>query len=167
MPKRILFLLVFIIAAIFFTDIGKHYTYNLLTNIVTNQAVTSIDPEDLYALDEPYVLLDVRTPEEYQISHLKNARFVNYNTFQVDEATDIPKDARIIVYCSIGTRSSKAGVELQSAGYTNVQNLRGGIFSWVNNGFPVFDAEGETNRIHAYSRFWGFWLTEGKKVYGQ
>ena len=167
MPKRILFLLVFIVAAILFTDLGRHYTYDLLTNVVTNQAVPSIDPEDLYTLEEPYVLLDLRTPEEYKISHLKDARFANYNTFKIDDVADIPKDARIIVYCSIGTRSSKAGVELQSAGYTNIQNLRGGIFSWVNDGLPIFDANGETERIHAYSRFWGFWLTEGEKVYGQ
>lgn len=167
MPKRILFLLVFIVAAIFFTDYGKHYTYSLLTNIVTNQAVPSIDPEDFYALADPFVLLDVRSPEEFKTSHLKGARFVNYSTFQVDALANIPKDARVVVYCSIGTRSSKAGVALQEAGYTNVLNLRGGIFSWVNNGLPVFDAQGQTDRIHAYSRFWGFWLTDGVKVYGK
>lgn len=167
MQKRILYLLVFIVAAIVFTDLGKHYTYSLLTNIVTNQAVPNIDADDLYALKEPYVLLDVRTPEEYETSHLKGARFVNYNTFQVDALADIPKNAQVILYCSVGTRSSKVGVELQEAGYTNVLNLRGGIFNWMNNGFQVFDANGLTNRIHAYSRFWGFWLTEGVKVYGK
>jgi rhodanese-related sulfurtransferase len=167
MPKRILFLLLFIVAAIFFTDIGKHYMYSLLTNVVSNQGVLSIDPEDLYTLEEPYVLLDVRTPEEYKISHLKEARFVNYTSFQVDALADIPKDARVVVYCSIGTRSAKAGIALLEAGYTDVHNLRGGIFSWVNNGYPVFDAKGQTDRIHAYSRFWGFWLTEGDEVYGQ
>ncbi|MBC5772910.1 rhodanese-like domain-containing protein [Pontibacter sp. KCTC 32443] len=167
MPKRILFILVVLAASIFFTDLGKNYAYSLITSTVSNQAVPNIDPEDLYALEQPYVLLDLRTPEEYEISHLKGTRFVNYNTFQVDDLADIPKDAKLILYCAVGVRSSKAGVALQEAGYTNVLNLRGGIFNWVNKGFPVFDAKGQTERIHAYSRFWGFWLTKGDKVYGQ
>ncbi|NDK56570.1 rhodanese-like domain-containing protein [Pontibacter fetidus] len=166
MPKRILFLLIFIIAAIVFTDLGKHYTYSLLTNIVSNKAVPNIDPEELHATEEPYVLLDVRTPEEYQVSHLKGAKVIDYNTFQADKMTDIPKDAQVVVYCSVGMRSSKAGLQLLEAGYKDVQNLRGGLFSWVNKGYPVFDANGQTNRIHAYSRFWSYWLTEGEKVYG-
>ncbi|MER2997710.1 rhodanese-like domain-containing protein [Pontibacter populi] len=167
MPKRILFLVVFIVAAIVFTDLGKHYSYSLLTNIVSNQAVPNIDPEELYALKEPYILLDVRTPAEYKVSHIKGARLANYTTFQVDDLADLPKDARIIVYCSVGVRSSKAGLQLLEAGYKDVAHLYGGIFNWVNNGYPVFDANGQTNRIHGYTRFWGYWLTEGVKVYGK
>ncbi|WP_162425850.1 rhodanese-like domain-containing protein [Pontibacter pudoricolor] len=166
MPKRILFLILFIVVAIVFTDIGKHYSYSLLTNIVSNQAVPNIDSEELYRLDKPYVLLDVRTPAEYKVSHIKGARHVNYNTFQVNDQADIRKDARVVVYCSVGVRSSKAGLQLLEAGYTDVQQLHGGIFNWVNNGYPVFDANGQTNRIHGYTRFWGYWLTEGVKVYG-
>lgn len=165
MSKRILVLLVLIAAAITFTDVGKSYTYSLLTSVVTNQAVPAIAPEELDALPPPYVLLDVRTPEEYKVSHLKGARLVNHHSFRLSELKDIPKDKTVIVYCTVGFRSSKAGIKLQEAGYTDVRNLEGGMINWVNKGYPVFNAEGRTNRIHPYSGFWGFWLTNGEKVY--
>ena len=45
-------------------------------------------------------------------------------------------------------------------------NLRGGIFDWVNMGYPVYDKEGnETQKIHAYDKSWGKWLIKGEKVY--
>ncbi|HEY4651562.1 MAG TPA: rhodanese-like domain-containing protein [Pontibacter sp.] len=165
MLKRILPLLVIIVAAILFTDIGRHYTYSLLTSIVSNQAVPTIAPDELSRLQQPYVLLDIRTPKEYEVSHLKGARFVNYSTAHVQDLTDIPKDARVILYCAVGARSANVGTKLQQLGYNDVQNLEGGIFSWVNKGLPVYDANGKTDRIHPYSGFWGFWLTRGEKVY--
>ncbi len=166
MYKRILSLVVIIAVAIFFTDYGKHYTYSLITNVVTNQAVPTIEPKELNRLEEPYILLDTRTPTEYKVSHLENARLVNSDAFKVSEVADIPKNTKIIVYCAVGTRSSKIGIELLDAGYTDVHNLRGGIINWMNEEYPVYDANGQTNRIHGYSKFWGFWLTNGEEVYG-
>jgi len=165
MLKRILLLLLFVAAAIFFTDIGKRYTYALLTSIVTNQSVPTIEPEELKDLQQPYVLLDIRTPEEYNVSHLQGARFVDYNTATVEDLADIPKNAKVILYCAVGVRSAKVGLKLQDVGYTDVHNLQGGIFNWVNKGLPVYDAKGQTNRIHGYTSFWGFWITNGEKVY--
>ena len=45
-------------------------------------------------------------------------------------------------------------------------NVYGGIFAWVNTGHPVVTSDGtETDAIHAYSRFWGIWLTRGERTY--
>lgn len=44
------------------------------------------------------------------------------------------------------------------AGYIQVYNLYGGIFEWVNEGHPVFNDQGETDKIHAYNKLWGMWL---------
>ncbi|MBB6612577.1 rhodanese-like domain-containing protein [Pontibacter sp. Tf4] len=165
MTKRILLLVALIAAAILLTDTGKHYAYSLLTSMVANQKVPTIEPGELQALEQPYMLLDIRTPAEYEISHLQGARFVNYNTSKLEDLADIPKDAKLILYCAVGARSANVGVKLLDVGYTDVHNLQGGIFNWVNKGFPVFDAGGRTSRIHPYSDFWGFWLTNGEKVY--
>ena len=165
MLKRILTLILLIAVAILFTDTGKHYAYTLLTSVVTNQSVPTIEAEELKDLQQPYTLLDIRTPEEYKISHLKGARFVNYNAAKMEDLADIPKNAKVIVYCTMGARSGNVGVKLQDLGYSDVHNLQGGIFNWVNKGLPVYDANGQTNRIHGYSGFWGFWLTNGEKVY--
>jgi 3-mercaptopyruvate sulfurtransferase SseA len=58
--------------------------------------------------------------------------------------------------------------KLTAANYKRVANLYGGIFEWVNQGYPVVDNSGkETGRIHAYNRTWGVWLNRGRKVYDE
>lgn len=111
------------------------------------------------------VLLDIRTPAEYQVSHLPNARFVHYDQVKDRELKALPQDKTIVVYCSVGYRSERIGEKLQKLGYKNVYNLYGGIFQWMNEQRPVVNQAGPTNRVHAYSKKWGVWLTQGEKVY--
>jgi rhodanese-related sulfurtransferase len=117
------------------------------------------------ATKSEYVFLDVREWDEYKTSHLKNAIHVGYDNFEIGSLTGIAKDAPIIVYCSIGVRSQEIGFKLKEAGYSNVFNLYGGIFHWVNEDMPVFNKNGATNKVHAYSKVWGIWLNKGEKVY--
>lgn len=114
------------------------------------------------------VFLDAREIEEYEVSHLKNAVWVGYDTFDAEIVKDSIPDTStsIVVYCSIGVRSEDIGEKLQKLGYSNIQNLYGGIFKWKNLGYPVFDSIGnETEKVHAYSKLWGKLLTKGEKVY--
>lgn len=112
------------------------------------------------------VLLDTRTKEEYNVSHLPNARWVGYDDFNLERVADVPKNGNIVVYCSVGYRSEKVGEKLLAAGYQHVHNLYGSLFEWVNEGNPVVDAQGlPTQRVHAYSKVWGIWLKRGEKVY--
>ena len=80
---------------------------------------------------EPYLLLDVRTQEEYDGGSIPGAILLPYDEIRARAATDLPadKDALIIVYCRSGRRSAIAAGELLSLGYTNVHDL-GGINSW-------------------------------------
>ncbi|MEO1434155.1 MAG: rhodanese-like domain-containing protein [Bacteroidota bacterium] len=114
---------------------------------------------------EDYVFLDAREIKEYQTSHIKNARHVGYDQFKVKSIKDLPKETPIVVYCSVGYRSEKIGEQLLKAGYTNVRNLYGSIFEWVNQGKPVYSDQGITQNVHAYNRVWGIWLKKGQKVY--
>jgi hypothetical protein len=43
--------------------------------------------------------------------------------------------------------------------------MYGGIFEWVNNGYPIVNSAGPTQRVHAFDRTWGVWLKKGEKVY--
>ena len=109
---------------------------------------------------------DAREKKEYDVSHINNALFTGYDDFNLSRLNSIPKDREIIVYCSIGKRSEKITEKLREAGYTNVSNLYGGIFEWVNQGNSVVDLNNKnTNKVHAFSRFWGQWLDKGEKVY--
>ena len=112
------------------------------------------------------VLLDTRAKAEFDISHLPNARWVGYDDFELKRVQDIPKQANVVLYCSVGYRSERVGEKLLAAGYQQVHNLYGSLFEWVNQGNPVVTNEGKpTQRVHAYSRLWGVWLNRGEKVY--
>jgi rhodanese-related sulfurtransferase len=112
------------------------------------------------------VLLDTRQKKEFDVSHLKGARWVGYEEFELKRVQDVPKDAPIVVYCSVGYRSERIGEKLQAAGYRHVRNLYGSLFEWVNQGNPVIGPDGQpTTRVHAYNHAWGVWLRRGEKVY--
>ncbi len=111
------------------------------------------------------VLLDARERPEFEISHLRGARWIGYNDFQLPRVNDIERSRPVIVYCSVGYRSEKIAEKLHRAGFHRVYNLFGGIFDWVNRGRPVVDSAGSTSKIHAYDRTWGNWLKRGEKMY--
>ncbi|NJM80109.1 MAG: rhodanese-like domain-containing protein [Flavobacterium sp.] len=114
------------------------------------------------------LLLDTREPYEYKVSHLDNAVCVGHTKFDSKAflAQYPNKEAKIVVYCSIGVRSEQIGEKLIKLGYKNVQNLYGGIFEWKNKNNAVVDENSkETDKVHAYSKEWGIYLTNGIKIY--
>lgn len=115
-----------------------------------------------------FLFLDARKKEEFDVSHIENAIWVGTNKLNLEEMSILvsDKNAAIIVYCSIGVRSENTAEQFIKSGYTNVYNLYGGIFEWVNQDHPVFNNLGnETNKVHAFSKHWGQFLTKGEKVY--
>ena len=139
-------------------------TYNLMLKTLLKHSVPEVSVSDVLAMDSP-VLLDSRELEEYDVSHLQDAVWVGYDDFDMSRVADVPKSAKIVVYCSVGARSEKISKRLIEAGYTDVSNLYGGIFEWVNREQPIYNAEGRTDRVHAYNRTWGVWVKRGQKVY--
>lgn len=138
----------------------------LLLQTIVPADVQKISVLDAAANRENALFLDTRAKEEFKVSHIEGARYVGYNEFNLDNLKNIPKEQPIITYCSIGKRSGEVGKKLRDAGYTNVQNLYGGIFEWINKGYPVVDAENQpTKKVHAYNKLWGAWLKKSDKVY--
>lgn len=112
------------------------------------------------------IYLDAREKAEYNVSHIKSARWVGYEDFKKARVSGIPENATLIVYCSVGYRSEKIGEKLKALGFTDVYNLYGGIFDWVNKGYKVVNLRGRvTDKIHPYSADWGIWLKKGHKTY--
>lgn len=133
------------------------------------QSIPYIYPEILADIqkDSTIVLLDTREIKEYQVSHIKGALYAGYENFNLQKVSKVikNKEAQIIVYCSLGVRSEDIAEILQKAGYTNIQNLHGGIFDWKNNNLPLVNAkQKQTDSVHVYSKKWGKWLTKGIKV---
>lgn len=135
--------------------------YNLLDHTVDEISVAEAAESDSLVL-----FLDARSLEEFEVSHIKNAKWIGYDDFDLTRVEGIPKETAIVIYCSVGFRSEKVGEKLESAGFSNVQNLYGSIFEWVNQGEPVYTDQGiETLRVHVFSKEWGQWLIKGEKVY--
>lgn len=89
-----------------------------------------------------------------------------YNGFKIESLEAIPKDAPIVVYCSVGYRSERIGEKLLEAGYTNVHNLYGGIFNWFYEGGELVNMNNDsTERIHTYNKKWSQWCLKGEKVW--
>jgi rhodanese-related sulfurtransferase len=78
--------------------------------------------------DSSTVLIDSREKREFEVSHIDNAVWVGYDTFKMKRIKHIPKDQKIVVYCSVGYRSEKIAEKLIKKGYTKVSNLYGGVF---------------------------------------
>ena len=70
-------------------------------------------------------LYDVRTPEEFKAGHFAGATNWPLQDMLAGKLPDVPKDAKIYVYCRSGNRSGQATTLLKSAGYSNVTDLRG------------------------------------------
>ncbi len=116
--------------------------------------------------EKPPLILDIRSDEEFAVSHIKNASFIDYDSFSEEMVAGLPRDAQVVVYCSVGYRSEKIGEKLQKLGFKNVFNLYGGIFQWKNDGFEVLNSQGQsTDSVHTYNKSWSKWLVNGVKVY--
>lgn len=107
------------------------------------------------------ILLDVREPAEYAVSHLEGAIRVDPDApadAVLAAVGPIAEDTPVVVYCSVGVRSSRlaerAQAALKSAGASSVANLRGGIFAWHDERRPLVDARGPTDAVHGFDAKW-------------
>lgn len=121
------------------------------------QAVSTDALAAWLAQEPPPLLLDVRQPEEFAVSHLPGALLapdLATALAQIDPETKRP----IVVYCSVGYRSARLADQLQAAHPAPVYNLEGSIFQWFNEGRPVVQGQRVADRVHPYSRVWGLLL---------
>ena len=106
------------------------------------------------------LLLDARKEEEYQVSHLQNARLVPSIIDDLVTWNGIDACTPIVVYCSVGYRSGKVASYLKSLGYKKVFNLKGSIFKWYNEGRSIYRENKRVNEVHPYNKFWGYLLKD-------
>ena len=102
------------------------------------------------------LLLDVRTDAEFRVSHLPGARRVDPEAKAAElRALLGTTNTPMVVYCSVGWRSSAVAERLLRAGKTNVSNLEGSIFGWANEGRPLEADTGPATRVPPYNRTFG------------
>ena len=97
-------------------------------NVISDAEFTEIQDTD-------YILVDVRTIEEFESGHIQDAiNFDFYSESFQKEILSFDKNSSIILYCRTQNRSTKTANYLKENGYKEITVLAGGITSWVKNG---------------------------------
>ncbi|MFC2007314.1 rhodanese-like domain-containing protein [Chloroflexota bacterium] len=107
----------------------------VIENISTQEASVFIrENKD----NQHFIILDVRTPDEYASGHLENAINLDYYsaTFR-DEVNELDKQEKYLVYCRSGKRSEGALNIMKELGFREVYNMLGGIVHWEAEGLPI------------------------------
>ncbi len=119
--------------------------------------VEDITPTEAMALmrSAKVVFVDVRDSKEQKVSMLPGA----LTEKEFKKNLEKYRDYVIIGYCTISYRSGKLAQKLRKKGITML-NLKGGLLAWVHEGGKIFDASGETRKVHVYSKKWNY-LPEG------
>ncbi|MDD1774400.1 MAG: rhodanese-like domain-containing protein [Methanobacterium sp.] len=88
--------------------------------------------------DPGFIVLDVRTPPEYQQEHLENAKLLDVKSSGFEEELEkMDKDKKYFVYCKAGVRGCNAVEKMHEHGFKNVTNIKGGIDKWKTKRLPV------------------------------
>ena len=85
-----------------------------------------------------YLLVDVRTAEEFSEGHIKGAINIDYlaENFSIG-IQELELESPVLLYCRSGNRSSKAMKIMKELGFKEVYNLEGGIKGWISENNPV------------------------------
>ena len=122
----VILILIITCAAVLYscTSGGENKTEN------SYEQITSAEAKEIMDTQDGYVILDVRTQEEFDESHIEGAILIpDYEIADKAESVLKDKDQLILVYCRSGRRSKLAAEELVELGYTNVKEF-GGIIDW-------------------------------------
>ncbi|KAA0991083.1 thioredoxin domain-containing protein [Dyadobacter aurulentus] len=103
-----------------------------LTNAALGQIQLTPDEfERQISSNEKTQLLDVRTPNEYQDGHLRNAKNINYKDPNFRQlVSGLDKNKPVYVYCLSGGRSGAAAKILRESGFNKIYDLKGGYLKW-------------------------------------
>ncbi len=96
-------------------------------------------------------LYDVRTADEYAVSHLPGARRMDPKVRGREALKLIDTTRPTVFYCSVGHRSSQMAEQLRVLGQTNVFSVEGSIFAWSNAGLPLVSNGVPVKLVHPYS----------------
>ena len=125
--KKVVFVLLFITA----------FTSCLDQRSEEVKVISAEEMRSLLEADEVQ-LVDVRTPEEYELGHIDDAQNIDYFSPTFDEdIKNLDKTKPVILYCKSGGRSAKCAEKMVEAGFVKIYDLEGGISKWEHKGYEV------------------------------
>ena len=116
-----------LLAALLLAGCGKQ---TVKTEEAALMNITAEEAKKLMDSESGYVILDVRTEQEYAQGHIPGAILIpDYEISEKAESVLTDKDQLILVYCRSGRRSKNAAAQLEEMGYTRIREF-GGILDW-------------------------------------
>jgi rhodanese-related sulfurtransferase len=112
----------------------------------SDQQFTAVSPKEASALIEKhkgnpdFVILDIRTPGEYQSGHIENSIMIDFysKTFE-EEVNRLDKGKTYLIYCRSGNRSTRSLELFQKLKFQKIYHLSSGINGWKSEGLPVVE----------------------------
>lgn len=100
--------------------------------------ITNLTPEEAYDLinKQQVMVLDVRTPEEYKLAHIADARLFPVSELE-SYLNKLNSSDHILVYDNFGSRSEEAARILVAHNFIHVYKLEGGLQQWLAQSFPA------------------------------
>lgn len=124
--------LAFLLRPSFLPAQGAVEGYTVLTPAEARETITGRSG------DPGFVLLDVRTPEEFAEERIPGAVMVDYKSPSFrDEMAKLDRGKTYLIYCRTGHRTEGAAKVMHELGFKNVSVLAGGITKWKEAGFPT------------------------------
>ena len=115
----------FLMAMLFLAGCGAQSEESTYRQVNAEEAATMMEEES------SYIILDVRTAQEYSEKHIPGAINIPNETIGTEDIPELPdKEQLILVYCRSGNRSKQAAEKLVKQGYTNIVEF-GGINDWT------------------------------------
>ena len=109
-----------------------------------DQPITAVSPAEAAELiakhrgDADFVILDIRTPGEYQSGHLQEAIMIDfYSRSFVEDISRLDKKKSYLVYCRSGNRSARSMDLLKKLQFQKIYHLTTGINGWNSAGLPL------------------------------
>ena len=103
--------------------------------------ITTAKADDLIqenAGNPDFIVIDVRTPEEYASGYIDNAVNIDFYTADFrEQLAALDRDKTYLIYCRTGRRSASARDIMAELGFREVYNMSGGIVAWEAEGRPV------------------------------
>ena len=120
-----------------FSIIIMYYTQTQALNTEIGYGdITVEQAKSLIEMKPSLRILDVRTREEYNNGHIEKAILIPVDELR-GRLDEVSKNYEILVYCRTGNRSSNAVNILQTNGFTKIFNMKNGINSWIQAGYPT------------------------------
>ena len=126
------------------TQAANRTNASMAATIIETPIVPTITAPNAYILiqknmnNPDFVILDVRTQDEFNTGYIAGAANIDYESSQFNkDINQLDKSKQYLVYCRTGIRGAFAAQIMMGLAFEKVQNLTGGITAWIQDGYPV------------------------------